>query len=78
MLIKARYVAGDKIFAEKFLAALSPFIYPRTFFQNPIEEISRIKTRIESNADSRNIKLRAGGIRDIEFTVQALQLLNGG
>ena len=78
MLIKARYVAGSETFAQKFLGALSPFIYPRTFFQNPIEEISRIKARIESNSDDRNIKLRAGGIRDIEFIVQALQLLNGG
>ena len=78
MLIKARYVAGSEPFAQKFLGALSPFIYPRTFFQNPIEEISRIKARIESNSDDRNIKLRAGGIRDIEFIVQALQLLNGG
>ena len=78
MLIKARYVAGDESFAQKFLVALSPFIYPRTLFQNPIEEISRIKARIESNSDDRNIKLRAGGIRDIEFIVQELQLLNGG
>ena len=78
MLIKARYVAGDESFAQKFFSALSPFIYPRTFFENPIEEISRIKTRIESSSDGRNIKLRAGGIRDIEFIVQALQLLNGG
>ena len=78
MLIKARCVAGSEPFAQKFLGALSPFIYPRTFFENPIEAISRIKTRIESDSDDRNIKLRAGGIRDIEFIVQALQLLNGG
>ena len=78
MLIKARHVAGDKMFARKFLTAISPFVYPRTFFDNPIEEISKIKTRIESNSHERNIKLRAGGIRDIEFIVQALQLLNGG
>ena len=78
MLMKARCIAGDEAFAGKFLGALGPFIYPRTFFENPIEEISRIKTRIESQSDARNIKLRAGGIRDIEFIVQALQLINGG
>ncbi|MGA9408075.1 MAG: hypothetical protein WBW71_13160, partial [Bacteroidota bacterium] len=78
MLIKARGVAGSESFTQKFLGALSPFIYPRTFFENPIEEISRIKARIESDSDDRNIKLRSGGIRDIEFIVQALQLLNGG
>ena len=78
MLIKARRVAGDKPFAKKCLDALAPFIYPRTFFANPVEEISRIKSRIEAKTDERNIKLRAGGIRDIEFAVQTLQLLNGG
>ncbi len=78
MLIKARHVAGDEPFARKCLDALTPFIYPRTFFANPVEEISRIKSRIEAETDERNIKLRAGGIRDIEFVAQTLQLLNGG
>lgn len=78
MLMKARCIAGDEAFAGRFLDALAPFMYPRTFFENPIEEISRIKARIESHSDDRNIKLRAGGIRDIEFIVQALQLVNGG
>ena len=78
MLVKARHIAGQEAFAHKFLNAISPFVYPRTFFGNPIEEISRIKTRIESDAEEHNIKLRAGGIRDIEFIVQALQLVNGG
>ena len=78
MLIKARPVAGSEGFARKFLDAITPFVYPRTFFRNPIEEISHIKSRIESDAGEHNIKLRAGGIRDIEFIVQALQLVNGG
>ena len=78
MLIKGRHLTGDESFAQKFLAALSPFVYPRTFFQNPIDEISRIKARIETDSDPGNIKLKPGGIRDIEFIVQALQLLNGG
>ncbi len=78
MLIKARHIAGSGVLARKFLDAITPFVYPRTFFRNPIEEISRIKSRIESEAGEHNIKLRAGGIRDIEFIVQALQLVNGG
>ncbi|HTR81479.1 MAG TPA: hypothetical protein VMM58_07595 [Bacteroidota bacterium] len=78
MLIKARPVAGDDLFAKQFLHGLSPFIYPRTFLENPIEEIARIKTKIESRVEEHNIKLRSGGIRDIEFAVQALQLINGG
>jgi [glutamine synthetase] adenylyltransferase / [glutamine synthetase]-adenylyl-L-tyrosine phosphorylase len=78
MLIKARHIAGSLELSRKFLDAVIPFVYPRTFFRNPIEEISRIKSRIESDAGEHNIKLRAGGIRDIEFIVQALQLVNGG
>ena len=79
MLIKARPVAGDISLGEEFIAQLQPFIYPRTFFQHPADAISRIKARIEAKiGDEKNIKLRAGGIRDIEFAVQALQLINGG
>ena len=79
MLIKARPVAGEIAFGEDFLRMLTPFIYPRTFFTHPAESIARIKARIEKAvAGDDNIKLQPGGIRDIEFVVQALQLLNGG
>lgn len=79
MLIKARPIAGDREFGERVLSELEPFVYPRTFFHNPLENIARIKARIEAAiAGEENVKLRAGGIRDIEFIVQALQLLNGG
>ncbi|MBM2841960.1 MAG: putative Glutamate-ammonia-ligase adenylyltransferase, partial [Bacteroidetes bacterium] len=79
MLIKARAVAGNIEFGKRFLNQLTPFIYPRTFFTHPMDSISRIKGRIEAAvAGDDNVKLQAGGIRDIEFIVQALQLLNGG
>ena len=79
MLIKARHVAGDERVSEIFLNTLRPFIYPRTWLENPIDEIPRMKIRIEtSNPTEFDIKLRRGGIRDIEFITQALQLLNGG
>ncbi|MGC8653059.1 MAG: hypothetical protein ACP5US_03610 [Candidatus Kryptoniota bacterium] len=79
MLIKARHIAGDKYTSEIFLRTLVPFVYPRTWLENPLDEIARIKLRIEADSsDELNIKLRRGGIRDIEFIVQALQLLNGG
>ncbi len=64
---------------------LLPKIPQRSFTVNLSQEpSSKIRSRkfpkskpvIESNSDGRNIKLRAGGIRDIEFIVQALQLLN--
>jgi glutamate-ammonia-ligase adenylyltransferase len=79
MLIKARHVAGDESLSRTFLDNVRPFIYPRTWLENPIDEIPRMKIRIEATDPSElNIKLRRGGIRDIEFIVQALQLLNGG
>ncbi|MBL7996360.1 hypothetical protein JNM05_13400 [bacterium] len=80
MLIKARIVAGSVEFGQKFLTQLSPFIYPKTFFSSPLKEIAKMKWRIEEqkSTDKLNIKICAGGIRDIEFIVQALQLINGG
>ena len=79
MLIKARPIAGDRVFGAEFLLKLAPFIYPRTFFESPLTSVRRMKERIEAEAgDPADIKTRAGGIRDIEFTVQALQLINGG
>ncbi len=79
MLLKARTVAGSQELGGRFIAALDPFVYPRSFMEHPAESISRIKGRIEATiGDVANVKLMAGGIRDIEFTVQALQLINGG
>ncbi len=79
MLIKARPIAGDEEFGEAFLQQLEPFVFPRTFFQNPKEYIAKIKARIEAAiVGEENVKLRPGGIRDVEFIVQALQLINGG
>ena len=80
MLIKARVVAGDMTFGRRFIDQLTPFIYPKTFFNSPLKEIAKMKWRIEEqkSTDKLNIKICPGGIRDIEFIVQALQLINGG
>jgi len=79
MLLKARPVAGDAPLGSRFLRALEPFVYPRTFFRHPVESVARIKARIEKAiGDEANVKLMPGGIRDIEFIVQTLQLINGG
>ncbi len=79
MLLKARPMAGDTGFGEGFLSMLDPFVFPRTFLQHPADAIIRMKTRIEQKVGDRaNVKLRSGGIRDIEFIVQGLQLINGG
>ena len=79
MLIKARHVGGDRALGAAFLQALEPFVYPRAFLEHPAEAIVRMKARIESTlGEATNIKLMPGGIRDIEFIVQALQLLHAG
>lgn len=82
MLIKARCCAGDSSLGQAFLTAVEPFVYPAVLTENPSEEIRKIKIRIEARIGDRdetysNLKLRPGGIRDIEFVVQALQLLAG-
>jgi glutamate-ammonia-ligase adenylyltransferase len=79
MLTKARVIAGNREVGEKLLSDLRPFIYPRTHATSPLQEIAAIKRKIEEKTDrSANIKLGSGGIRDVEFIIQALQLLYGG
>jgi len=79
MLVKARPIAGALETGWTWLNDLRPFIYQKTHLQSPLEELSAMKSLIETKVDTRhNLKLGEGGIRDIEFIVQGLQLLNGG
>ena len=82
-LIKARPVAGDLTLGASFLKEISPFIYRRYLDYTTVDELRHMKLRIENelltgDEKSRNIKLGYGGIREIEFFTQALQLVNGG
>ena len=81
-LIKARGIAGSRELAYEFLRQHQPFIYPRSPTPDLLDEIAGIKRRIERDvvgADKleRDVKLGRGGIREIEFIVQALQLIHG-
>ena len=83
MLIKARGVGGDPSLAAEFLEMIQAFRYPRSIHQNALAEIAAMKDRIENEVVKageleRNVKLGRGGIREIEFIVQALQLLHAG
>jgi len=79
MLIKCNYLTGSPKLYKKFYSYIQNIIYPKTFFTSPLEKLKSIKKSIESNLNTeQNIKLSSGGIRDIEFSVQALQILNGG
>lgn len=79
MLIKARVIAGNTEVGQRWLEDIMPFVYPKTTFGNPTSEIRRMKEKIEAKVGAvENIKLGGGGIRDIEFIAQALQLVFGG
>ncbi|HBO45738.1 MAG TPA: bifunctional [glutamate--ammonia ligase]-adenylyl-L-tyrosine phosphorylase/[glutamate--ammonia-ligase] adenylyltransferase [Planctomycetaceae bacterium] len=80
--IKARPVAGDLELGSDFLNRLRPWIYRRYLTRADISGIKTLKRRIERRAsdegvDQRNVKTGHGGIRDVEFVIQFLQMLNG-
>jgi glutamate-ammonia-ligase adenylyltransferase len=82
-LIKCRPVAGDMALGQTFLEAITPFIYRRYLGAAEIAEIKALKRRIEQRTVSAGtaeieVKTGHGGIRDVEFVVQFLQLLHGG
>jgi glutamate-ammonia-ligase adenylyltransferase len=77
-LIRARPVAGDRSFGEKFLSAIEPFVWKRSMDYNDIEEVREMKKRIDTASDANDIKRGHGGIREIEFFVHTFQLLYGG
>ena len=82
-LIKLRHVAGDSPLGKQVVKALQPFIYRKYFSFSEINEVKALKRQMELRAtragiDELDVKTGRGGIRDIEFTVQFLQLLNGG
>ena len=82
-MLKARPVAGDRELGDRFLRMIEPFVYRRYLDYNLIEDIMAMKKKIDASlARERegeyNIKLGRGGIREIEFFIQALQLVYAG
>jgi glutamate-ammonia-ligase adenylyltransferase len=82
-LIKLRPVAGDLKLGYEFLRTIEPFVYRKYLSVGEINEIKALKRQIEQKANrggngGSEVKTGHGGIRDIEFTIQFLQLLNGG
>ena len=80
--VKARPIAGDRDLGRDLLERLEPWIYRRYLSLTDISGIKSLKRRIERRAegeggDLRNVKTGRGGIRDVEFVIQFLQLLNG-
>ncbi len=82
-MIKARPVAGSLALGEELLARLEPFVYRRYLDFGMIEDIMLMKQKIDAGLNRTrdgelNLKLGQGGIREIEFFIQAQQLVNGG
>ncbi len=81
--VKASVIAGDKTKGEQLLNDLRPFVYRKYLDFSAIESIRDMKEMIERQLERkdevlRNIKLGAGGIREVEFIAQAHQLIRGG
>jgi len=82
-MIKARPVAGSLELGEKFIKDLVPFVFRRNLDYAMVEDIKLMKQKIDHSLAHKqerdiNLKLGRGGIREIEFFIQALQLIYGG
>ncbi|MDQ3963644.1 MAG: bifunctional [glutamine synthetase] adenylyltransferase/[glutamine synthetase]-adenylyl-L-tyrosine phosphorylase [Actinomycetota bacterium] len=85
-LLKARPAAGAVQIAAELVRAVEPLVWPADVTPERIAEMRRIKERVESQAaqvrkrgrsETDDVKLGPGGIRDIEFSIQLLQLVHG-
>jgi len=80
-LLKARPIAGDQALGERYIRALSPKVWSSSNRENFVESVQRMRERVSefipTEEIDRQIKLGPGGLRDIEFTVQLLQLVHG-
>lgn len=83
-LLRARPMAGDDELAKDFLELIDPIRYPESISEQDVREIRRVKARVESErlprgADpARHLKLGRGGLSDVEWLVQLVQLQHAG
>ncbi|MDT5146350.1 MAG: [glutamine synthetase] adenylyltransferase / [glutamine synthetase]-adenylyl-L-tyrosine, partial [Mycobacterium sp.] len=80
-LLKARAAVGDKDLGERYLAALRPMVWVACERADFVGEVQAMRRRVEqlvpADVRAREIKLGSGGLRDVEFAVQLLQLVHG-
>jgi len=84
--LRARPCAGDRALGAELLAMLEPFVYPRRLEARMLDDVRKLRALFRDPADAGgtfgetgfDVKLGAGGIRDVELVVQTLQLLHGG
>ncbi len=80
-LLKARPIAGDLQLGQDYVDALAPKVWSASTRANFVESVQKMRQRvtdyIPSSEVDRQLKLGPGGLRDIEFTIQLLQLVHG-
>ncbi|MGV1034847.1 MAG: bifunctional [glutamine synthetase] adenylyltransferase/[glutamine synthetase]-adenylyl-L-tyrosine phosphorylase [Microbacteriaceae bacterium] len=80
-LLKARAMAGDRELGERYVAAVAPKVWASAGRENFVESVQRMRERVTEHIPVDEVdvqlKLGPGGLRDIEFTVQLLQLVHG-
>ncbi|WP_169582478.1 MULTISPECIES: bifunctional [glutamine synthetase] adenylyltransferase/[glutamine synthetase]-adenylyl-L-tyrosine phosphorylase [Microbacterium] len=80
-LLKARPIAGDAALGDAYVAAVQPKVWTSAARENFVDSVQRMRERVTEHIPAADVpfqlKLGPGGIRDIEFTVQLLQLVHG-
>jgi glutamate-ammonia-ligase adenylyltransferase len=80
-LLKARAAVGDAELSERYLTALKPMVWVACEREDFVVEVQDMRRRVEqlvpADVRAREIKLGTGGLRDVEFAVQLLQMVHG-
>lgn len=76
-LLKVRHAAGNSHVGRAFESLVEEVLWPETINPDSIRSLRSLKARVEANAAPGDLKRAPGGIRDIEFTIQILQLVHG-
>jgi glutamate-ammonia-ligase adenylyltransferase len=80
-LLKARPLAGDRELGERYVAAVAPMVWSSASREGFVDSVQRMRERVTDNIPRGELevqlKLGPGGLRDVEFTIQLLQLVHG-
>jgi [glutamine synthetase] adenylyltransferase / [glutamine synthetase]-adenylyl-L-tyrosine phosphorylase len=80
-LLKARPLAGDRELGERYVDGVAPMVWAISTRDGFVESVQRMRERVTANIPSGEVdvqlKLGPGGLRDVEFTIQLLQLVHG-
>ncbi len=80
-LLKARAMAGDRELGEEYVSRVAPMVWSSASREGFVESVQRMRERVTDNIPPSEVevqlKLGPGGLRDVEFTIQLLQLVHG-